>query len=43
MELKKMFQLFDENGDGKLSREEMYNGYKGVGIDIEDIDDLINE
>ena len=26
-ELKKMFQMFDENGDGKLSREEMINGY----------------
>ena len=38
-----MFQMFDENGDGKLSREELCNGYKGVGIDIDDIDTMINE
>ena len=42
-DLKKMFQMFDENGDGKLSREELCNGYKGVGIDIDDIDTMINE
>ena len=35
--------MFDENGDGKLSREELCNGYKGVGIDIDDIDTMINE
>jgi calcium-dependent protein kinase len=42
-ELKKLFNNFDENGDGKLSHAELKNGYASMSMDIEDIDALINE
>jgi Ca2+-binding EF-hand superfamily protein len=40
-ELKKIFNGMDTDGDGRLSRQELYNGYQQLNIDFEDIDSMI--
>lgn len=40
-ELSKMFNSFDKNGDGKLSSEELYEGYKMAGLDTNGLDMMI--
>ena len=45
-DLEKMFQELDENGDGKLSKEEVLNGYEkvfGVPINEEEVDKMFAE
>ena len=41
-----MFQQLDENGDGKLSKQEVLNGYEevfGIPINEEEVDKMFNE
>merc|ERR1719394_1530866 len=42
---KEMFQMFDANGDGKLSLDEVREGFAGIGMDLskEDFDNMIAE
>jgi calcium-dependent protein kinase len=45
-ELLELFQAFDKNGDGVLSREEIYEGYKSILGEVEaakEVDRIMNE
>lgn len=39
-ELRTLFTSFDRNGDGKLSKEELKQGFAGVSMDI-DVDEVL--
>ena len=36
MELKRMFQLFDRNGDGRITKKELNDSLENLGIFIPD-------